>query len=261
MSVAGGSLPIEPLGYYRGVIDVTGVTQPFSERQRFVAAALAVSLALMVGAGILMPAAFGFDIGALAHPGSIVDGGQAVADLLRRGALVDMASYLPMAVVVVYVHYQLRDRNPLLVTVLTACGLAYVLIGSIAGVLVASVGPPLIEGYAAASEAGREAARVSLESVGNAAFVGLWGTLELIAIGVWFIGVGWLLRSDWPPFAALSVFVGIGTLAASLRTGLTGRTIVDLGGPLDFVILGASGLIFVWQIWLAARLWRGRPGS
>ena len=200
-----------------------GATHPFGERQRLVAAALAVSVGLTIGAGILVPAAFGFDIGALTHPGSIVDGGQGVADLLRWGALLDMVSYFPMAVVVVYVHYELRDRNPLLVTMLTACGLAYVLIGSIAGVLLASVGPPLIEGYGAASMAGREAARVSLDSLGNATLVGLWGTLELIAIGVWFIGVGWLLRGDWRPFAALSVSVGIGTLAASLRTGLTGR--------------------------------------
>ena len=230
---------------------------PFSERQRYVAAALATSVVLTIGAGLLLPAAYGFDIGALAHPGSIVDGGPGVAQMLRWGALLDMVSYFPMAVVVVYVHYQLRDRNPLLVTLLTACGLAYVLIGSIAVVLLASVGPPLIEGYAAASIAGREAARVSLESLGNATIVGLWGTLELIAIGVWFIGLGWLLWSDWRRFAALSILAGVGALASSLRTGLTGRTIVDIDGPLDLAILGAAGCLVVWEIWLALRLWRG----
>lgn len=217
------------------------------------------SLVLSIGASLLVPGAYGFDMQALAHPGSIVDDGQGVADVLRWGALLDMVSYLPLAVVVVYVHYRLRDRNPLLVGVMTAGGLAYVLIGSLAGALLASVGPPLIEGYAEATAAGQEAARVSLESIGNATFVGLWGTLELIGIGAWFLGVGWLLWSEWRPFAALSILAGVGTLSASLRTGLTGRTIVDVDGPLDLAILGAAGCLVLWEMWLAVRLWRGSP--
>ena len=130
------------------------MTHPLGERRPFVAAAAVASIVLGIGASILLPAAYGFDLQALAHPGSIVDKGQGIAQLLRWGALLDMASYLPMAVVVVYFHYRLRERKPELVALLTACGLAYVLIGSIAGVLMATVGPPLISGYATASAAG-----------------------------------------------------------------------------------------------------------
>ena len=238
-------------------VQQAGTLNPFGERERLVAAALATSVVLTLGAGILVPAAFAFDIGALAHPGSIVDKGPGVAHLLRWAALLDMVSYFPLAPVVVYVHHRLRSRNPALLTLLTAGGLAYVLIGSLAGVLLASVGPPLIEGYATASGAGREAARLLLEALGNSTLVGLWGILELIPLGLWFIGVGWLVWTEWRRFAALSVLVGVALLAASLRTALTGRSLVDIGGPLDFVILGASGLIFVWEIWLGVQLWRG----
>ena len=231
----------------------------FREQQRWVAAALATSVVLTVGAGILVPAAFGFDLRAIAHPGSLVDKGLGTAQLLRWGALLDMVSYLPLAPVVVYVHLRLRNRNPALVTLMTSGGLAYVLIGSIAGVLLASVGPPLIEGYAAASTAGREAARVALESLGNSTAVGLWGILELIPLGAWFIGIGWLVWNEWRRFAALSVLVGLALLAASLRTALTGRSLVNVEGPLDLLILGGTGLIFAWEIWLAARLWWFRP--
>ena len=230
---------------------------PLGERRPFVAAAAVLSIVLVIGASILLPAAYGFDIKALAHPGSIVDKGQGVAQLLRWGALLDMVSYLPFAVVVIYFHYRLRARNPELVTLLTACGLAYVLIGSIAGVLLAAVGPPLITGYASASAGGREAARVALEAIGDAALVGLWGTLELIFIGSWFIGIGWLLRSDWRRFGVLSIVVGVAFLAASARTGLTGRTLVEIDGPIDLLIAASLGLVFVWELWLAARLWRG----
>jgi hypothetical protein len=233
------------------------MTPSTGERRPFVAAASLLSIVLVIGAAILLPAAYSFDIKGLAHPGSIVDKGEGVAQLLRWGALLDMVSYLPFAVLVVYFHYRLRARNPELVTLLTACGLAYVLIGSIAGVLMAAVGPPLIIGYATASAAGQEAARVALEAVGNATLVGLWGTLELIFIGSWFIGVGWLLRHDWRRFAMLSIVVGVGMLVASARTGLTGRLVVEVNGPIDLVMDASLALLFVWELWLAVRLWRG----
>ncbi|MEO8638524.1 MAG: DUF4386 family protein [Chloroflexota bacterium] len=232
-------------------------THPLGERRPLVALAAVLSVGLGIGAGILLPAAYEFDISALAHPGSIVVKGESVAQLLRWGALLDMASYLPMAVVVMYFHYRLRGRNPELVALLTVCGLAYVLIGSIAGVLLAAAGPPLIAGYADASPAGQEAARVTLETLGRVALVGLWGILELIFIGFWFLGVGWLLRRDWRRFALLSLVVGAGMLASSARTGLTGRTIVDIDGPIDVLILALAGLYIVWELWLAVRLWRG----
>jgi hypothetical protein len=229
---------------------------PFGRRRPFVAGAAVLSVVLVTGASILLAAAYGFDVQALAHPGSIVDKGEDVARLLRWGALVDMASYLPMAVVMVYFHHRLRARNPELVSLLTAGGLAYVLIGSVSGALLGAAGPPLIAGYASASAAGQEATRVALEALGNASLVGLWGTLELICIGFWLLGIGWLLRSEWRRFAGLSIVVGVGMLVTSVRTGLTGRTLVEVNGPIDLVIAAPLGLFFVWIFWLAVRLWR-----
>jgi hypothetical protein len=230
---------------------------PLGQRRPFVAGAAVLSVVLTIAAGILLPAAYGFDVQSLAHPGSIVDRGDELARLLRLGALLDMVSYLPLAVVVVYFHDRLRERNPELVALLSAGGLGYVLIGSIAGALLAAAGPPLIAGYASASPGEREAARVVLEALGNAALVGLWGTLELIFLGFWLLGIGWLLRRDWRRFAVLSIIVGISVLVASLRTGLSGRTLVEIDGPVDVLIAAPLGLIFVWELWLAARLWRG----
>lgn len=235
----------------RAPVDVLG------GRQRYVAGATVLSLLLGVAATVVLFAAYGFDPAAFAHPGSIVDKGPGAAQLFRWGALLDMGSYLPLAPLVLYLHSRLRDRGPQTVSLLTAGGLAYVLIGGIGGALLASAGPPLIEAYATTSDAGREAARITLETLGHAVLVGLFGTLELIPFGVWVFGVGWLLRSDWPRFAAVSMVAGAGTLASSLRTGLTGRTLVEISGPLDLMILAGLAFFFVWQLWLVVRLWRG----
>jgi hypothetical protein len=233
-------------------------TNVLDGRQRYVAAATVSSLLLGFAATVVLVTAYGSDPAALAHPGSIVDKGPGAARLVRWGALLDMASYLPLAPLVLYLHARLLDRGPLLVPLLTVSGLAYVLIGGIGGALLASAGPPLIDGYLSASDAGREAARITLETLGHAVLVGLFGTLELIPFGVWMLGVGWLLRLDWPRFAGVSMIAGAGVLASSARTGLTGRTLVEISGPLDLVILAALGFVFVWQLWLVVRLWRGR---
>ncbi len=57
---------------------------------------------------------------------------------------------------------------------------------------------------------------------------------------------------DGDPSSALEDHVG---LAASARTGLTGRTLMEIDGPIDLVV-APLGLFFMWLLWLAARLWR-----
>lgn len=223
---------------------------------RLVATATALSLGLAVTATLVLLAAYGFEPQDFGRPASIVGQGQRAADLLRWGGLLDMASYLPFAVLVLHLHRRLQAHGEL-AAVLTTGGLAYVLIGGIGGALLAAGGPPLIEGFATAGEMGREAARVGLDTLGRMVFVGLFGTLELIPLGIWMAGIGWAQRRQSPRFAALSIFVGVGALASAVRTGLTGRTLVEIDGPLAAAIAIPLGLFIVWQVWVIGRLLRG----
>lgn len=68
--------------------------------RRYAAGATVLSAGLVISATVALLAAYGFDAAALAHPGSIVDWGQGAADLLRVGGLLDMASYLPLSVLI-----------------------------------------------------------------------------------------------------------------------------------------------------------------
>jgi hypothetical protein len=229
-----------------------------SAGERAVAAAIVLSIVLGLGATVVLLAAYGFDPGAMGDPGSIADKGKQAAELLRWGALLDMASYVPFAVPVLYFHGRLSKSGGELIRFVTAAGLAYVLIGAIGGALLAGGGPPLVAGDAGASEAGRETARIALDSLGRAVFVGLFGTLELIPFAGWMVGVGWVLRREWPRFWTLSVVAALGVLASSVRSGLTGRSLIEIDGLPALIIAAALGLVFVWQLWLAARLWWGR---
>lgn len=228
-------------------------------------AAVIVLLALLEGvANPVLAAAFGFDLAAVAHFGSLFDRGPGAAELLRWGALLDTAGYLAFGLVVLYVGERLRQGNALVVASLTLSGVGAALIGAVGAVLLATVGPSLLIDYGTAPALAREAARVALEALGRGVAAGLWGTLELALLGAWLIGVGWLLRRE-PRFGGLALLSGMGMVASSLRTGATGRILVDVSGPLDLVIaliiVGSLILLFVWLLWLAVRLWRGRPAG
>ncbi|MGH2356475.1 MAG: hypothetical protein ACRDGJ_00500 [Candidatus Limnocylindria bacterium] len=129
---------------------MTGV-RVFAERQPAVAAsALGFAILNNVVASTMFLAIYRFDLAAFADRGALVDRGPGVADLLRWAAVIDMVGYLAMAPVVIYLHRRLvlaaeRLRRRGLVAPLTFCGLAFVLVGSIGAVLIASVGPALLE--------------------------------------------------------------------------------------------------------------------
>ena len=236
----------------------------FAERQPLVAmAALAFVVLNNALASLMFLAIYRFDLGAFADPGALVDRGQGAADALRLAALIDMVGYLALAPVVVYLHGRLEAAASESVLplwparLLTFCGLAFVLVGALGAVLMASVGPALLQaaGGGAAVEA---AARVAFGALANGVYVGLWGTLELMLYGLWLIGVAWLVRAEGRAFAWLGAVGGFGALAYSVRTGLSGRTPAEMTGPLDIVIFGAVGLGVAWVVWLSARLWLGR---
>ena len=238
-------------------------TRVFSDRQRVVALVALAQVALDVVASVLFLAVYDFNFGALAaDPGTFPVRGADVAGLLRWGAVVDMLAYLALAPVVLYVHRRLsagvseRVAAVGLVSLLTFGGLGFSLAGAIGAALYASVGPPLLE-VSVGAPATATAARVAFAALADGVTVGLWGTLEWLLLGVWLIGVGWLVRAEGRAFAWLAVVAGVGALAYAARTGLTGHTPGDFSNPLDIVLFGGLGLFVAWLVWVAVRLWRG----
>jgi hypothetical protein len=223
------------------------VDRQLTQRSVAVCAWLAAVVPLLALVAFL--AAYRFDTARLTDLPSIV-GDRDAAAALRWAGLIDMTAYLPVAPIVVYLHRRLAERAPDLIGLLTFCGLAYVLLGALGGTLFATVGPPLVED-------GSEAARVTFAAFATMVAVGLWGTLELIGFGVWLVGIGWLLRAQSPAFGWLAIVAGIGSLLSAGRTGITGRSVGDLPGPLDFVVVGLLGLALPWLAWLGIRLYRG----
>jgi hypothetical protein len=192
--------------------------------------------------------AYRVELDRLADLPSIV-GDRGAAPTLRLAGLLDMSAYLAVAPVVLHLHRRLRERAPDLMGLVTFAGLAYLLLGSLGGTLLATVGPPLVED-------GSEAARVTFGAFATMVTVTLWGTLESIFLGVWLIGVGSLIRAERYWFGMLAIVAGVGALLSAARSGITGRSVGDLPGPVDVVVVGLLGLYVPWLVWLGMLVYR-----
>jgi len=207
----------------------------------------------------ILAAAFGFDVTAAGHFGSLLESGPGAAELLRLGALLDLGGYLALGLVILYIGERLWHRGPLVVAALTLSGLGAILVGAVGAVLIAIVGPWLILDYGAVPLGDRETSRLVLDTLGRGVVAGLWGALEFLLLGAWLGGVGWLFLRTWPRFGWLALIGAAGMLVTGLRTAVSGRIIPEVAGPVDLlIVLGIVAALlawFAWMVWLAVRLW------
>jgi hypothetical protein len=216
---------------------------------RIVAACAWLAALLPLAALVAFAGAYRWQVDRLADLPSIV-GDPGAGGALRWAGLLDMSAYLAFAPVVLYLHGRLRARALEGIRFVTFGGLAYVILGSLGGTIFATVGPPLVED-------GSQAAETTFAAFATLVTVTLWGTLESIFLAAWLIGVGWLLRDERGGLGLLALTAGVGALLSAARSGITGRSVGDLPGPIDVVVVGLLGLYVPWLAWLGLRLYRG----
>ena len=77
----------------------------------------------------------------------------------------------------------------------------------------------------------------------------MWGILDTLLVGIWFLGIGLLLRGERRLFSIFSIILGILALLAWLGVILSMEAIALLG-----VIYGLFAP--VWALWLGIDLLR-----
>ena len=114
--------------------------------------------------------------------------GASGADLVRWASFVDLFGYLLLAPLAL--HLRQRFRHDPLIDLYTVAGLAYILIGALGAIMLASTAPQLIRDYASASVTQRESIATTFTTLNQMVSVGFWQTLEGIPGGVWLVGIG-----------------------------------------------------------------------
>ena len=219
--------------------------------QRFAALAAIISFPLTLGGIVLSGMALDFKfMDAATNPAFWLAVGADGASLSRWGMILDMFSYyLPLLPVALFLWRWLRARNPNWVLFYTSCGLGYILIGATGAAILAAVHPPLINAYAQASVEQRPVLETVFSAIWNMVYRGMWGILDTLLVGIWFLGIGLLLRGERRLFSIFSIILGISALLSSLGVILGIEAIALLGA-----IYGL--LAPIWALWLGIDLIR-----
>jgi len=220
--------------------------------QRFAALAAIISFPLALGSTVLSGMAIDFKfVDASTNPVLTLSVGADGASLLRWGMILDMFSYyLPFLPLALFLWRWLASKNPDWVRFYTFCGLGYILIGATGAVILAAIQPPLINAYAQASAEQRVMLETVFNTIWSMVYGGMWNILGGLLAGIWFVGVGLLLRDERRLFSIFSIILGISALLDSLGF-ILGIEALALLGVAIYVLLAPF-----WALWLGIDLLR-----
>ena len=219
--------------------------------QRFAAIMAIVSFFFAIASDILQGIPVHFSSEVATNPAMFLAVGTAGASLLRSGLLLDMLGYyLPLFPLALFLQHWLKTKNPTWVRFYTACGVGYILIGATGAVTLAVMQPPLINAYAQASVDQRAILETIFGTIWNIVYGGLWNILGELLIGIWFLGIGSLLRREMRLPGMAGMLIGLAALLDSLGTMLGLEGLAFLGLSL-YIILAP-----IWALWIGIELLR-----
>lgn len=181
-----------------------------------------------------------------------ITAGAEAGRLMKWSWLADLLGYYLLLVPAAFlIHHWLKHKNPYWMSVFTFCGLAYIFSGSVGAAILAKIWPPLISGYADADAPTREIYRIVFTNSTRMVYEGIWGCLEYLLAGVWWIGIGIAMKPERRALGMVTILLGCFTLIA-FAGEVFDLEIVALTGLMVYLMLAP-----VWALCLGISLVRG----
>lgn len=217
---------------------------------RRIAALSAIAAALcIIGSIIVLSVATDFNFDLLSNPVDLINLDADAAAVFRWGSILELFGYFLFLIpVVLFLWRWLSPQSPNLVGMYTLFGLGAVFTGILEEALRISFLPPMMAAYPTGVEAQNEVLLVVFQSVIDFNFESLYAVVSILG-GLWWLGVGLVMRSSRRILGIATVILGIAVLVAGL--GWLLRV-----GPLARLELFYFFEPF-WAVWLAVVIWRG----
>lgn len=209
-----------------------------------------VSVPLALSSWVLVALAAGSDPDALSSLTDVITLGPRAAGYIHLAWVVadTFGHSLLLAPVALYLWFWLKPRSSSLVTLFTLSGFAYILVGLIGVSLLGGLVPPMMRAYAVASEPQQEVLVIVFESVFNMLFYGT-GPLAFLLAGIWWLGIGTVLRKEQPVLGIFTIILGVLALTVWLELAFRLETLAI------FEVL-QSFSSYIWLIWLGIVIWQ-----
>jgi hypothetical protein len=211
-----------------------------------------VSLPLAVASALTALIAANFDFSAASDPLVILRAGPAGAGWWRASLITDLLGYYLLIVPLTLSlrEWLRRRRSPSWVDLFALCVLTYSLVGAIGAAMLASVTPPEMEAYRAASPMQRAILDSVAGSYADAVYRGLWNLLEEFLAGIGWTGLGYLFFRERRAYASATVLLGIACLVDAVGSALNLEAI-SMPGLAVYLVLAP-----VWAFWSGVHLLR-----
>ena len=213
-----------------------------------------VSAPLAIGSAVTGLAALSFNSAAMSDPTLLLRAGHDAAGLWRASLLLDLFGYYLLIVpLVLTLRVAFRPRSGDVVGSLRLLPSGLLLVGAMGAAMLAMAVPPMIEAYAGAGPAARQVLTTAYAAQSDDVYRGLWNLLETFLGGVGWIGFGRLLWSQGRWVAALTIALGVATLADSFGE-ILGQQWLFLVGLNLYLVLATA-----WPLVMGIRLLGKRP--
>jgi hypothetical protein len=219
--------------------------------ERIAAISAVVAALLILASVVVLFMAVDLNTEFLADPAALITAGldAGAAGLFRWGSILELLGYhLLLIPVTLYLWYWLKRRNPELVGLYTLFGLTSIVLGVIGSAIRADFIPAMMIAYPQATQAQREVLEMVFGSVTDFTFKGLYG-LDSVSAGLWWLGIGLVLRAERHVLGIATTVMGIAVLGAGLGWLLQ----VDPLARLEMLYFFEP----VWLLWLGIVIARG----
>jgi len=216
---------------------------------RITAISAILSAPLQIAGLVYTSLAVDFNFEVMSNQGALIGLGESAAQFMSQGEYLAMFGYYLLLIpVALYLWRWLRPLAPNLVTLYTLFGLGFIFIGISGAMMRATVLPEIMRTYAYAASAEREMLGVVFKVLIDVVFSGL-GALEAIFIGVWWLGIGWVMRTKRRFLGIFTTVLGVSAISGSAGAIFHTEALVMLEGFSYF-------LWPIWVLWLGIVIWR-----
>lgn len=169
------------------------------------------------------------------------------AELLRWSMIADMLGFYLMLVPLALVLWiWLKDQSPQWISLFTLFGLGYLFFGAMGAAILSVVMPNQIDAYARAAVAESHIHEAISVAFASAIYDGVWGTLNPLLAGIWWIGIGGFLRRDRRALGWVTIVLGVFMVLRDVKIGS-----IELIGLSAYFVLAP-----IWAAWLGVDLLR-----
>ncbi len=218
--------------------------------KRVAATTVILAGVLYVAAAIITSLAVDFDLEFLANPQDLLTAGlePGAIRLFQWGEIVGVFGYCLLYIpATLYLWYWLSPRNPRMVTLYTVLALFNIALCVIESTIRISVWPPMMAAYPQAVEVQRELLQVMFGAMSDFVSDSLYALNSMLG-GLWWLGMGLILRSERRILGILTTIMGIAIFCA----GVGWLTQVEPLARLEnFYFLQPF-----WAVWLGIVIWR-----